>query len=182
MAKDKYSDDYKLVHTVDDKGRQRTHAEYNGDYYAVSLEEYELRQLKRNSLLLLVVLVALHVAAGFLNNQGMYQFYIALPYAAGFFPLFFLAESIFRLPVEKRAYKREEVEQSFVRVKSTGKTLLLFLAVVLVGEALYFVFGAAPENRILEAGFFFAEAFAAGFLYFLTRIQNPIEIEILDKN
>lgn len=181
MAKHKYSEDYELVHTIDDSGRQRTHAEYRGDYYEVSLAESELRPFKRKTLLLLVVAIGLHVAAGFLNNQGMYQFYVVLPYAVGFFPLFNLFQAVLRIPVNKRPLRREEVELSFTRVRSSANTLLLILGVVLVGDVLYLVVFSAPSDRVIDLFFLVSESISAGAIYLITRLQKPIHIEIMKK-
>ena len=173
----RFKDDYELIHTVDDKGRQKTRAEYRGAYYQISLAEPELRRLRWGSLLLLCGITALHTLGGFVNNHGMQQFYIVIPYAICFFSIYFLGESILRMPKQKRDYRRDEVELSFKQAKTASKILLVLLALISLGELLFLLFFAAPEARLTEVFFLSAEAISTFLAYFLMRSNSALNIE-----
>jgi hypothetical protein len=176
MAMKKFKDDYELVETIDEKGRSKRKAVYRGDYFEVSLDAGGLLRFKRYCLLLLGVVVVLHVIGGFINNAGMYQFYVALPYAASFFPLFYAAEAVLRLPKEKRPYRRDEIGLSFDRIKSTSRILFIFLVIGVFGNIIYLLFFSAAGQRMLEFLFLLLEALAAAAVYFLIKLQKGIVV------
>ncbi len=91
MASKKYLKDYDLVETEDEKGRSKKTAVYHGDYFRLSLEESQIKQLKLQFILFFAAALALHVCAGLVNNPGLYKAYMAIPYTAAFLPLFFLS-------------------------------------------------------------------------------------------
>jgi hypothetical protein len=126
--------------------------------------------------LLLAVIVGLHLGAGFLNNHGMRQFYIILPYAFAFLPMIYLGASVFRLPGEIRPYRREEVELSFNRIRSSRIGLLVFLGLGALGEVGFLVFSSAIEQPALEISFLSLEILTIAVVYLLVRLQQPVSI------
>ena len=97
----KYIDDYELVIQEDSKGREKKVAVYKGDYYEFNLDEPALQKFRRNTLILLALIVIGQIAAGFIANLGMYAFFVSLPYVFTFLPLYFLIDGSLRLPKEK---------------------------------------------------------------------------------
>ncbi len=177
----RYADDYKIVVEVDKKGKERKKAVYNGNYFSVSLDEQGLKNLKRNSLILFALIVVLHVTAGFLSSQGMYQFYVAFPYVFAFLPFYFLITGILRLPSEKRPYRRDETGLSFKRIKKNSLALFILLAIAVLGEIVFLVFFYLLPNS-QEYPFLFSEAVAGILAYFLVRLQLQVQIsEIAEK-
>ena len=177
MASRKYKDDYEIVFTVDEKGREKREPVYRGDYFEASFDQTALLQLKRRSLLLLVVIFVLHLGSGFVNNQGMYQFYVSLPYVIGFFPLIYLGESILRIPKEMRKYRREEKEMSFDRVKTTSVSLIVFLVIGLIGEIVFLLFFSARGQGAAEFLYLALQALAISAGYFIFRLHQPVQIQ-----
>ncbi|HKJ28434.1 MAG TPA: hypothetical protein VJ965_12400 [Anaerolineales bacterium] len=171
----RFKDDYEIVSTVDERGREKREAVYRGVYYEVSLDEGGLRRLRRLSALLVAVIIVLHLFAGFLNNRGMYQFYIALPYVFAFFPLYSQFVGILRLPKAVRPYRRDEVALSIDQIKTASKFLLIFLGVGTLGEAVYLLFFAAADQQRFELLFFMLEIVATTASFFLYRVQQPVD-------
>jgi hypothetical protein len=137
MPPKKYADDYETIVTQDENGREKTEVVYRGEFYETSLDGKGLIRFKNICLMLLGIIVALQIGAGFINNPGMYMFYVAIPYTLAFFPLIYTAEGTFRLPREKRPYRRDEIGLSFKRIKIAGSILLGFLAAGLLGEIIF---------------------------------------------
>lgn len=176
MSMKKFRDDYEIVTTVDDRGNPSRKAVYTGQYFEVSLDGAGVRKFRWQNLLLLAVTVGLHFGAGFLDNQGMRQFYIILPYAFAFLPMIYLGAGVFRLPGEVRPFRREEVELSFNRMRSSRIGLIIFLGLGALGEAGFFLFTSALEQPALEILFLALELIAAAAVYLMFRLQQPVRV------
>jgi hypothetical protein len=177
MSMKKYADDYEIVVTTDEKGREIKKPVYRGDHFEVSLDENGLRQLKNRGLLLVAAIVVLQVGGGFLGNQGMNQLYISLPYAFVFLALFYLAEGVLRVPKEKRPYRRDEIGLSFDRIKTASSILMILLGVGILGEIIFLLFVSVRDQRVPEYLFLSLEVLAAAAAYFLIRLQKPIRVQ-----
>lgn len=176
MVMKRFADDYETVVTIDEEGNEKKSAVYCGDYYELALDEEEILKFRKRSLLLLVVITALQIGAGFINNPGMYQFYIALPYVIAYFPLIYMAAGILRLPKEKRKYRRDELGLSFDRIKTTSRAILIFLIIIVLGEIIFILFLSADSQNLLEYLYLALEIIAAAAVYFLIRLQKQIRI------
>ena len=179
MPTKRYSDDFETVITIDEKGNEKKSAIYHGSYYEVLLDENGFRRFKRNSLLLLALISILHISAGFLGNTGMYQFYVSLPYVFAFFPLLFMAVSAFRLPNEKRKFRRDEIGLSFNRLKTTNKILMVFLAIGVIGEIIFLIFVYAGNQSVLEFLYLSFQVPAVAAAYYFIRLQRQIRVNLL---
>lgn len=177
MAKKRYEDDYETVITTDEKGREKKTAAYHGVYFEILLDENGIVKFKRNCLILLAVIVFSHVGGGFVGNQGMYQFYVAIPYVLSFFPLTYLAEGIFRLPKETHRLRRDEVGLSFNRIRTTGIMLLVFLGTGIIGEIAFLLFSAEKNGFALEYRYLALEALAAAAVYFIICLRKRIHVQ-----
>jgi len=175
----KYADDYELVYEDDGKGGEIKSARYIGNYFEIDIDQLDLIRFKRNSLILTVIILLLHVAGGFIGNRGMYAFYIALPYVFTFLPLYFLVDSALRLPKEKRNFRRDEVELSFERMKKTSTYLLIFLVMTAIGEIIFLLFFANDRNY-LEFIFLSVESFAVVASYWLLRLQDILNVQKIE--
>lgn len=176
----KYVDDYEIVIKEDEKGREKEKAVYRGNYYEVEIGKFSLKKFKWYNIILFVVVLALHISAGFINNQGMYRFYIALPYVAAFLPLYFLATGVFRLSIEKRKFRRDEVDLSFKRVKKASTYLLILFGMSVLGEVIFLIFF-ANNGYQLEYFFLAAQLVGGVMALFLFNIQKYIEINEMVK-
>jgi len=178
----KYAKDYELERKEDEKGRIKKTTKYIGDYFEVRVELHDLIKFRRIAFLLLLIVVGMHISAGFVGNQGMFQFYIALPYVFVFLPLYFFAAGILRLPKEKRAFRRDEVDLSFSRAKKASVLMIVLLGVVLVG-GLVFLIGFAEGDYNLEILFLTCEALAAAGVTSFWYFQKSISIlKLTDKD
>lgn len=179
MATKKYSNDYEMVVSKDESGQEKIMPVYRGNYFEISLDQAGLVKFRKNSFLLLAAMVVIHITAGFLNNRGMYQFYISLPYVFCYLPLFYIAGGILRLPKTKRRYRREEVELSFERMKSASKILLILFGIGLIGEFTFVLFFSVQENNLLEYLYLALETLAAIAAFILIRLQRPVIVQTI---
>jgi amino acid transporter len=175
MAINKYASDYETVVTIDEKGREKKQFVYRGDYYDIALDQNGIDLFRRNSFLLLAAIISLHVISGFVSNQGMYQFFVALPYVIAFFPLLYMAASIIRLPKEKRSYRRDEIELSYNRLKTTSIVLFIFICIGVIGEIIFMLFFSTGSHTTLEFLYLALEALAAAAAYLQIRMQKSIQ-------
>lgn len=174
MATKRYADDYETVITTDEKGNEKKTAVYRGEYFEISLDEAGLTNFKRKCLMLLATIILLHISGGFIDNQGMYQFYVALPYVTAFFPLLYLAVAILRLPNEKRNYRRDEVGFSFDRVKTSSYILIVLMGFGILGEIVYLLAFSSGQVNSLELLYLLLEVCSAAAVYVIIILQRKI--------
>ena len=176
----KYVDDYEIVIEEDEKGREKKKAVYRGNYYEVEIEKFSMAKFKWVNIVLFLVILALQIAGGFINNQGMYRFFIALPYVGIFLPLYFIATGVFRLPKENRKFRRDEVELSFNRVKKASTYLLILFGMLILGEVIFLIFFANNDYQ-LEYLYLGVELIGGIAAYLLFNIQKFINISQIEK-
>ena len=177
MPTKRFEDDYETIITTDEKGNEKKTAVYRGTYFELGLEEVGIRSFRRNCFLLLAAVAVLHINGGFVNNPGMYQFYVSLPYVGAFFPMLFMTISVLRLPKEKRKYRRDEIGLSFDRMKSTSILLMIFLSIGVIGEIIFLLFVSIGDLNVLEYLYLSFEVPAAAAVYLIIRLQRQIHIE-----
>ena len=83
--------DYEVVRQQGVDGHEKRTIAYRGDLFKVVFIKGNLTQYRIISLIFFLLMLILHLAAGFINNPGMGKFYIAIPYVFTYFPLFLLA-------------------------------------------------------------------------------------------
>ncbi len=183
MSMRKYTNDYEIVSTMDDKGREKRKAVYRGDYFEIEQDEERLLNFRRSSFFLVGLILFFQISMGFINNQGMNQIYVAFPYVFTFFPLMYLVAGIISLPKEKRNYRRDEVGLSFDRLKSSSKALLFLLGVGIIGEIIFLLFGLKGGQISLEIFYLALEMMSAGVVYLTIKYQNLITIKkVIEKD
>ena len=129
-------------------------------------------------MLLLAIIVIFHILGGFVSSGGMYQLYIAIPYALAFFPLIYLTEGIIRLPKEKRKYRHDEIGHSFDRIRTSSYFLVALLGVALLGEVVFLIFFSNKAQRPFDTLYFGLELVAAAAAFFLVYRQRKIHIQV----
>ncbi len=177
MPMKRYTDDYETVVTTDEEGNGKEVVVYRGKYFEIMLDEKSIVRFKRNCFLLLALIVVLHIGGGFVANPGMYQFYVALPYVLAFFPMLYMATGIFRLPKEKRRYRRDEMELSFNHLKISSIILIIILGMGVLGELAFLLFFSAGIQSMLETVYLVIEVLAAAAVYFIFTMQKQIHIQ-----
>ena len=173
----RYADDYETIIENDERGREKKIAVYRGSYYDIAVDEKDIIKFRRNSLILIVAIIILHVAGGFIGNRGMYAFYIALPYVFVFLPLFFMVNGGLRLPKEQRKFRRDEIGLSYDRIRKACIFALILLGVLIIGEIAFMVWFAG-EGRSLEIPFIIIESLALTAAYILYRMQRSMQVLI----
>ena len=169
-------DDYEIVFTTDKKGREKQSLAYRGPYFEIDLDEEILSRIKRQSILMLVMMIALHIGSGFVKNQGMYQLYISIPYIFAFLALWYMASGILRLPTKKRRYRRDEIEHSLKTAKIASKVLMVLLGLGELGEFIFLIFGSEPVKGAAEYLYLALNALTITLLFFSIRLQAKIII------
>lgn len=180
MAMKKYVDDYETKIKEDEEGKQVKEVVYTGEYFELSVNEDDLQKFKRNSLLLFGAIILLHVGAGFIGNQGMFTFYVSLPYVFVFLSLYFTVLGILRLPQKTQNLRRDEIGLSFDRMRTASKFLLGLLVGSVIGEIFYMIFFSSG-GLVRESLFLILEVFAGAAAFVLVRSQKAIKIQKKDK-
>jgi hypothetical protein len=182
MAKKRYSEDYEIIYTIDEKGKEKQSTVYRGDYYEVALDNEGLVKFKWNSFLVLAIIIVLHIIAGFINNPGLNHFYVIFPYIFAIFPIWYLGDSIFRLPNEKRKFRRKEIGLSFDRIKASSNILLFLLAIGIISELIFLIFASGGEFFGLEFLYLALELIISGAVYYQIILHRQISIQITTKS
>ena len=142
----RFTKDYELVTTTDGKGRGKTSMVYIGSYYNLDIEAAAYRTYRWLAWALLIGMVIFQIAAGFVNNRGMYQMYVAVPYVLCFFPLVYLSAGALKLPSATTHLRRDQAELSLGRMKKSGTALAVLNGLVVLAELAYLLlFGTAAE-------------------------------------
>ena len=176
----RYADDYENVVTTDENGNEKKLPVYRGKYYRVALDEAGLARFKRNNLAALAAILALHIAAGFVGNPGMYRLYVALPYVIALAPLYNAVTGALRLPREARKYRRDEVGLSFERMKTAVFILTGLLAAGLLGEIIFLLTSTTEAGRGLEYLYLSLEALAAAATFLAIQFQKSARVQVLE--
>ena len=176
----KYVGDYETKIKEDEEGNEVKEVVYTGEYFELSVNEADLKKFKRNSLLLVGAIILLHVGAGFVGNQGMFTFYVSLPYVFVFLSLYFTALGILRLPQKTQNLRRDEIGLSFDRMRSAGRFLLVLLAASVLGEIFYLVFFSSGGLNG-EGLFLTLEVLAGAAAFVLIQSQKAIKVHKKDE-
>jgi len=178
MIKRRYIEDYEIEVTLDEKGREKKSLKYRGPHYDVSFTGLSFQGYKQTSFLLFAGLVITHVFSGFAANQGMYQLYVALPYAIAFLPLFFLGLGLLELPKKHLKIQRDEMEQSFKRIAITSGFTLVLLVVAILGEVIYLIINHSYAQFSSELIYLIPEIISVILIFALYRIQKKTHIQM----
>lgn len=177
----KFSEDYEIIVNQNENGKETKTVRYKGKYYEVLLDEAGIIRFRKNSLLLLAAIIILHITSGFLGNQGMYQFYVALPYVLAFFPLIYLSAGLLRLPKEKRNYQRDEIEFSYYRIKTASIFLAILLGIEVIGEIAFLLFSNATQSYEMDFSFLLIEILIFIGSLLLFNLQKQVQIKPLNE-
>ena len=174
--KKKFLNDYKLSTVETEKGVKQN-AEYVGRYYEADLPDEELHKIKAVLVTLSVLIAAVVIGMGFLNNDGNRIFYVIMPYAILFLPIAFLiisAISFYRLG---RKLTRIEHHKSFERIKVCALAAMILAISAVAGDIIYIVLG-QPSALITEIAYLVC-SLAIAFLGFLViQIHKKVTFRI----
>lgn len=91
MARNKYVKDYRIVETIDERGRIKADYEYIGEPYRYK-NPVEAAKAEKTALGLDVLSLALFLAALLVRSRGSRTLYVVLPFAFSVLPLAMLAD------------------------------------------------------------------------------------------
>jgi len=171
----KYKDDYEIVSSIDEKGREKETLAYRGVYFDVVTGKSTLTHVKKQSLLMLGLIVILHISGGFLKNRSMYQLYVSLPYVFAYMAIWYTILGTFRFPTQKRKYRRNEIDLSINRAQRASKALMVLLILGEFGGLLFLAFN-SEANLMSEYLYLIFNALTIATLFFTIRLQGEINI------
>lgn len=177
MSLKRYIEDYDIETSIDENGRKKKVLKYKGPHYRVAILEIEYKTYKRLIIILFGLIILLHILSGFTINPGLYQIYVALPYAVAFLPLTFLGFGIFNLPRSQEKIQRDVLEQSFKRIKTNTIALVIFFALIIMGELLFMITHPDLPHFKNEIYFVFPEILSSACILTIYLLNRKVKIE-----
>jgi len=176
MSLRRYIEDYEVVTFVDEKGREKRVMKYKGPHFSISILHMEYKPYRRLSYLLFGLIILLHISSGLTANPGMYQIYVALPYAVAFLPLTFLAFGIIGLPKDLAKIQRDVMERSFKRIKINTIALLIIFTLLILGEFLFMILHPALPHFKNEMLFLIPEILASTSMLGIFLLNRKVKV------
>ena len=141
MSRKKYIKDYRLIETVDERGRIRTDTEYiGGSFFYASGRERALRERKR----LLAACAAgwlAFVGALIPNAAGLRAVYTVLPFLFSAIPLGILTDTLLGAP-QREPFEHRQADRLENRLPPAALWTAILPAAALLGELVRLVIGA----------------------------------------
>ena len=144
MAINKYVRDYRLVETVDERGRLRTVHEYVGAAY-VYTDAAAFAAAKRTAGVLCALGWLCFLGAMLPDSMAMRRLYIALPFIFSALPLALLTETVLSAPAPGGTLERRHADRLRNRYPASAAFTVILPAVCLIGEAVSVLPGAEPR-------------------------------------
>ncbi len=160
MAKERYSRDYRLKETFDEKGHVRVDYEYIGDEYRFVSPEEQIRKEKRLALILCAAGWAAYLAALLLPSNAMHRLYIALPFVFLGVPLFMYVDFTMAFLRMKEPLEHRHADRLNNRYPFIAFLLTVFSLIPAAAEGIFILIG--PDR---SAGDFVFETGAAVLLF-----------------
>lgn len=165
MAQNRYIKDYRLLETVNERGRIRTELEYIGDdYYFVR----GLAAVRKDRKLVFPVCAAAWAAliGGLLpNSAGMHTLYVSLPYLFTLLALGLLTETILTALPAKEPFEHRQADRLTNQWPPAALAAGILPCVSLLGELIRLLIG-LPMNAG-DGLLCLCAAIAAGCAFFL---------------
>jgi len=108
MSQRKYLKDYKLIHTVNEKGRISSEPEYVGDYFVFQGNDDEAKAGGKKVLTLSLAAWICFFSSLLLNNGAMRLYWVSLPYVFTAIPLWKLTSAATALQKAEDRFTRRE--------------------------------------------------------------------------
>ena len=179
----RYTDDYKTVSRVDEKGKKRHHLIYTGKWFLVmnGADEYHktVRRVQAASLVsLAAVIVALLILPVPVNDKGY-----LVPLVISLFPLSYLAMGAVMLPQQVEPMESARYHRSILRVMQSSTLCFAALAVSAAGLVVYWILaaagkiGSATQYTIRDAVFAACLILTGCFCLLIRNMMKRIRIE-----
>ncbi len=135
MARGKYSGDYRLTDSLDDRGRIRTETEYvGGDYRFVRKPGEVGAALKRLSILSAAAWLCFLLPLLPRSTAGR-TMWVMLPWVFTLLPLWRLSSALLRLRGAGETLRHREADLANERPSACGGAMTVLAGIALVGEA-----------------------------------------------
>ena len=154
MARKKYIRDYRLVETIDERGRIRSDYEYIGSDYVYVLGADAVRREKRTLLLLIVVGWAAFLGALVPNAAGMHAVYVALPFLFAAVPLGVMTDTLLSAAPKAEPLRHQQADMLENRFPPSALWTAILSGAALLGELVRLLVGAERTggDALLLAG------------------------------
>ena len=155
MAVDKYSRDYRLIDSVDDRGRIRTETEYIGQSYRFAEGEGAARSAAKRMALLCMLAWLSYLAALLFPSTAMKTLYAALPCAFTALPLWLLSSAVLTALRLRVPFVHRDADRLNFRLPAAAVFSALFPAFALIGKLLSLLFAhpaMLPGDWVFLAG------------------------------
>lgn len=148
MAGRKYVTDYRIEESVTPSGRVESRRVYQGTYYRFLKSPECIRKLRIHILMVSVAAIGLLLPMLFTNSDLGRTFYVVLPVAASFVPLYLLLAGARRLWFPETSFTREHRDKTDHRISKASLWLSIFLGFASVGGIVYCILRSGSGEEI----------------------------------
>lgn len=155
MARNKYIRDYRLLESIDERGRIRVDYEYAGEYYRFTAGPAAALRQKRRSLLLCAAGWAAFVLSLLPESRGMRTLYVSLPFAFSALPLGMLTALLLSVKPTDEPMEHPQADKLNNAYPPRALAAALLPAAALAGEGIRFALGPGdmlPGDGVLALG------------------------------
>lgn len=139
MLKNKYKDDYSRFLRMNGKGRVVPDICYTGDYYILPFEESQKKKTAWVNLFFSVLLFAIQLFAGMLNQDSSRTFWIVYPYMFVFLPVAYMflgAVTYFGVP---HKMQKAHYETSLMRLRHSCVGAMILVGISGLLDIVYII-------------------------------------------
>ena len=134
MARNRYIKDYRIVETVNERGRIRSNYEYIGAAYVFAADAKTLYRARRFALAACLIGWLAFLGALLPNSTAMRTFYVSLPFAFAALPLWLLTEDAVFAFRAKEPLEHRHADRLANRYPAAAVFTAALPAVSLIGE------------------------------------------------
>ena len=142
MARKKYIRDYRLVETVDERGRIRSDYEYIGEDYFYALGTDAVRREKRTHLVLIAVGWLAFFGALLPSAAATRTIYVALPFLFAAVPLCVMTDTLLSAAPDREPLQHRQADMLENRYPPAALWTAILPGAALVGELVRLLIGA----------------------------------------
>lgn len=135
MAKNRYIKDYRIVETVNERGRIRSDYEYIGQPYYFAAKADRIRRAKKSLTALCVLAWIAWICAMLPDNTAMRTWYVSFPFAFAAIPLAMMGDLVFSLLRVREPMERRDADRLENRWPPRCLAAAILSGLALLGEA-----------------------------------------------
>ncbi len=175
----KYKEQFE-IQTVETQNGLRKKAVYRGDYYLPAVPAEKLSRYKAALKGSSLVMALFFIGMGFINNDGSRVFYVILPYAVLFLPIFFMLISTITFGKVKDKLTVPEYDKTVVRIRVTAMAAFILALAGAVGGLVFVLSGKGitPGREIIFLCGYLAIAFSA---FLSIQIHKKVQYTPMEK-